>query len=55
MKKKETGDDGENLVVEKLRLLGYSAVLKPTNHPVFDIDCGCTGDRQFTVQVKTVN
>jgi hypothetical protein len=53
MKKKETGDHGENLVVEKLRLLGYTALLKPTNHPVFDIDCGCAGGRRFTVQVKT--
>ncbi len=39
--------------MEKLKFLGYSASLKPTNHPVFDIDCECTSGRKFTVQVKT--
>ncbi len=50
--KKKTGDRGENIVLEELIRRGYKALLKPTNHPIFDIECESSDGRKFTVQVK---
>lgn len=52
MKKKATGDRGEELVLEELSRRGYCAVLKGPNHPVFDIDCKSSSGNCFVVQVK---
>jgi hypothetical protein len=53
VEKKQTGDRGEYLALYELKRRGYTAFLKPTNHPVFDIECESCGGRRFTSQVKT--
>jgi hypothetical protein len=52
MTKKLAGDRGEQLVLEELTRRGYKAVLKPRNHPVFDIECKSGVGTCFVVQVK---
>ena len=50
--KKDTGDRGEKLALDELIRRGYKAFLKPTNHPIFDIECESSCGHKFTVQVK---